>query len=72
MGVIGKRKAPWTVEGLARKIAFWHGQRIVREGATVAAHAGYGSFGGSADKYAENHWREYTSAAEEILADLKK
>jgi len=72
MGVLGKRKAPWTVEGLARNIAFWHGQRITRGNETVAAQHGYGSWGHSPKKYADNHWREYTSAAEAVLADLKK
>jgi hypothetical protein len=72
MGVIGKRKAPWTVEDLARKIAFWHGQRIVGQYDTVASSHGYGLWGHSPEKYAENHWREYTAAAQAILSDLKK
>lgn len=72
MGVIGKRKAPWNAEQLAKKMAFWHGQRLSSGGRTVAANHGYGSFAGAAEKYAENHYREYTTAAEEILRDLKK
>lgn len=72
MGVIGKRKAPWTVEQLAKKIAFWHGQKKVVNGETLAARHGYGSWGHSPMGYAENHWKEYTSAAEIVLSDLKK
>lgn len=72
MGVIGKRKAPWSVEGLARKLAFWHGQRIIGPTETIASRHGYGSWGHSPEKYSDNHWREYTSAAEIVLADLRK
>lgn len=72
MGVLGKRKPPWTTEELSRKIAFWHGQRITGPTRTVATDRGYGSFYDAADKYARNHYQEYTAAAEAVLADLKK
>lgn len=71
MGVIGKRRPPWTVEELARKIAFWHGQKKVENGQTVAALHGYGSWGHSPERFADFHWHEYASAAEIILSDLK-
>ncbi len=72
MGVIGKRRPPWTVEGLARKIAFWHGQKKVRNGETWAEMQGFGSWGTSPERYASARWKEYEAAAEIILADLKK
>ncbi len=72
MGVIGKRKAPWTVESLSRKIAFWHGQKKVVGGETLAARHGYGSWGRSPMDYASAHWQEYTTAAEMVLSDLRK
>lgn len=61
---------PWDEEKLAYKIAFWHGQKIVRNNMTIAACHGYGSWGDSPDRYAKAHWQEYTSAAKMILSDL--
>jgi len=56
-------------EKLARTIAFWHGAKLVTvtvdEGAqTVAARAGYGSWGHSPERYAADHWHEYVQAAQ--------
>lgn len=63
-----------SVEALARKIAFWHGQKMIyrnRDGMqTVASSHGYGNWGHSPDRYAEQHWKEYNSAAEMILREM--
>jgi hypothetical protein len=52
----------------AKEIASWHGQKIalVRQGEalTIAAMAGFGSWGDSPQRYADAHWRQYSSAAE--------
>ena len=59
----------------AKEIAMWHGQKIVvvklRGGAmTVAAMAGYGSWGHSPTEYARAHWRDYLSVADWHLRAL--
>jgi hypothetical protein len=61
------------IEAMARKIAFWHGQKMLyrnRDGMqTVASSRGFGNWGDSAERYADRHWHEYTSAAEQILQE---
>jgi hypothetical protein len=58
---------------MARKIAMWHGQKMIfrdRDGMqTVASSRGYGHWGDSPQRYAERHWQEYTSAAEMVLRE---
>lgn len=56
------------VERVARAIAFWHGQKKVVAGETVAARQGYGSWGHSPEQYAEARWREYVEAARAAIA----
>jgi hypothetical protein len=50
------------IEDIARRLAFWHGQKIVREGGTLAGPGG-GEWGDGARTYAQRHWQEYTAAA---------
>ena len=61
------------IEAMARKIALWHGQKMIyrnRDGMqTVASSRGFGNWGWSPEDYADRHWHEYTSAAEQILKD---
>lgn len=57
-------------EIIAREIAMWHGSHITGPTRTVAADRGYGSWGHSPEKYADNHWREYIGAAEAMLARI--
>lgn len=72
VGVLGKRKAPWSVERLARSLAFWHGQRISHEGKTVAYWNGGGNFSDAPNRYSDRHWQDYTAAAEMVMHDLCK
>ena len=62
------------VEAMAKKIAFWHGQKMVyhdRNGnQTVASSRGFGHWGDSSDRYMHAHWHEYTAAAREILKEI--
>ena len=53
MGVLGKRKAPWTIEQLAKNMAFWHGQRISHDGRTVAYWNGGGEFADAPERYTQ-------------------
>ena len=61
------------IERMARKIALWHGQKMIyrnRDGMqTVASSRGFGNWGWSASDYADRHWHEYTAAAEQILKE---
>lgn len=59
-------------EIIAREIAHWHGSALVRNGMTLAATYGYGSWGHSPEKYAEKHWHEYIGAAEAMLARINR
>lgn len=66
-----QRPAGAAIEALAKFIAFWHGRKMTyvnHDGQqTVASSRGFGHFGDAAEKYASTHWREYSSAAEELL-----
>ena len=61
------------IEAMARKIAFWHGQKMLYRDCDgmqiVASSRGFGHWGDSPDRYADRHWQEYTSAAEQILEE---
>lgn len=59
-------------EIIAREIAFWHGATMVVGNKTLAATRGYGSWGHSPEKYADDHWREYIAAAEAMLARINR
>lgn len=59
-------------EIIAREIAFWHGSRITGPTRTIASDRGYGSWGNSPEKYANNHWREYINAAERMLERINR
>lgn len=63
------------VMDMAKKIASLHGSafmgHIDGQNVTVAARAGYGSWGHSADAYAKEHWRQYRLAAEIIVDTIK-
>jgi hypothetical protein len=59
------------IERIAKLIALYHGSKMVlrRDGETltVAALAGYGSWGHSAEKYAEAKWQQYDGAAQAVI-----
>lgn len=61
-------------EHFARLIAYWHGQRLLyirpeRGSVTVAGSRGYDSgWAWETDRYVNNHWQEYVSAARVVLA----
>lgn len=61
---------------IARALAFAHGAKIAYhqdgQSLTIAASRGYGSWGHSAERYAENHWREYTECAEATISILQE
>ena len=59
-------------ELIAREIAMWHGSAITGPTRTVASDKGYGNWGHSPEKYADNHWREYIGAAEAMLARINR
>jgi hypothetical protein len=54
-------------EIIAREIAQLHGSAMIIGNKTLAAMYGYGSWGYSPEKYANDHWREYRGAAERML-----
>ena len=54
-------------EIIAREIALYHGSAMIVGGKTLAATRGYGSWGHSPEKYADEHWREYIGAADVML-----
>ena len=54
------------IEDIARRLAFWHGLKIVREGRTVTDSADSGEWGDSPRTYAHTHWQDYTAAAEYV------
>lgn len=64
------------IERSARAIAQWHGCKIIGhwdgETQTLASKHGYGHWGHSPDRYAENHWREYTAVAEFMAEEMQK
>lgn len=57
-------------EIIAREIAMYHGSAMIKGSETLAATRGYGSWGHSPEKYADDHWREYRGAAEVMLARI--
>jgi hypothetical protein len=57
-------------ERLARQAAFWHGQKKISNNETLAAINGFGSFGHSAELYADKRWHEYTAIADMIIEQL--
>lgn len=61
---------PENIRKIAHDLAMWHGSKITLhrdgENLTVAAQHGYGSWGHSPTRYADNHWRAYTAAAEYV------
>ena len=65
------------VEKIARRIALHHGSayewHVPGEGSkTVAAMRGYGSWGDSPSRYAEQNWQKYRGAAEAMIAYFSK
>lgn len=64
------------VKRLSLSIAMWHGQKMVcvnRDGTqTVASLAGYGNWGYSPTKFADNRWEQYTGVANFVLDLLSK
>ena len=54
------------IEDIARRLAFWHGLKIVREGRTVTDSANSREWGNSPRTYAHTHWQEYTAAADYV------
>lgn len=62
---------PEDIEELARIIAHMHGAQMAMrrngETLTVAAMAGYGSFGDSPGKFAVARWHEYVNAAKAAI-----
>lgn len=61
-------------ERIARKIAFWHGQKVLYisggEKVTVAATRGYKSgWAHEIDRYVDRHWPEYVAAAQALLEE---
>lgn len=59
-------------EIIAREIALFHGSAMIVGNQTLAATRGYGSWGHSPEKYADDHWREYIGAAEVMLARINR
>lgn len=57
-------------EIIAREIALFHGGAMIMGNETLAARYGYGSWGHSPERYANDHWREYIGAAEAMLARI--
>lgn len=64
-------KIPKHIESIARSIASAHGSHMVMnkdgQNLTVAALAGYGSWGHSSEKYAEAKWHQYVGAAWSVV-----
>lgn len=56
-----------VVEHLAKQVAMWHGQKMVRGRDTLAATMGYGEFGDASMKYARDHWRQYTAIVDAMI-----
>lgn len=56
------------VQRIATAIALFHGSKFVvhnRDGnQTVASLHGYGHYGDASERYARDHWQEYSAAAE--------